>query len=427
MSDAIVIGGGFSGAMTAAHLAARGVAVSVIEPGALGRGVAYANVRPELLLNTPARAMSALADRPDHFVDYLARRGSSVTFAPRHIYGDYLGETIAELAGQSLDHISARAVAIRRAERGFAIDCDDGTVRRARRVVLALGNPSPRTPDAFADRPSEYWPDPYRAIAELPADASSIALLGTGLTALDVIVGLRARGHRGRIVAISRRGLVPSSHDRAQPTTIPTMPRELLRQPSVRTLIAWWRSRIERDISPAAIVAALRPHLPALWRRLPIAERAKFTRHVRPHWDVLRHRAPPSVRALVELGRAEGWLETIADRVVSVARVRAGMRLQLERSAIAAGYVINCTGPERDVRRIESPLVKSLLACGMIASDPLGLGVSCGRNGELGDGAYVVGPWRVADDWEATAVPELRVHAAETASAIATSLDLAAA
>ncbi len=427
MSDAVVIGGGFSGAMTAAHLASRGVAVSVIEPGALGRGVAYANVRPELLLNTPARAMSALADQPTHFVDYLARRGSATTFAPRHVYGDYLGETIAELARAPLDHVAARAVAVRSDERGFAIDCDDGVVRRTRRVVLALGNPPPRTPDAFSDRPPEYVPDPYRALAELPADNSPVALLGSGLTALDVVVGLRARGHRGPIVAISRRGLLPSSHDRAEPTKFPVVPRELLRQPSVRTLIAWWRSRIERDISPAAVVAVLRPHLPALWRRLPIAERAKFARHVRPHWDTLRHRAPPSVRALVDLGRAEGWLDTLADRVVSVARVRGGLRLQLERSAISARYVINCTGPERDVRRIESPLVKSLLARGLIAADPLGLGVSCGRNGELGNGAYVVGPWRVADEWEATAVPELRVHAAETASAIAASLDVAAA
>ena len=37
-----VLGGGFSGAMAAAHLTARGIGVVVIEPGPLGRGIAYA-------------------------------------------------------------------------------------------------------------------------------------------------------------------------------------------------------------------------------------------------------------------------------------------------------------------------------------------------------------------------------------------------
>ena len=34
-------------------------------------------------------------------------------------------------------------------------------------------------------------------------------------------------------------------------------------------------------------------------------------------------------------------------------------------------------------------------------------------------GAFVVGPWRMADLWESTAVPELRYHAADTAATIA--------
>jgi uncharacterized NAD(P)/FAD-binding protein YdhS len=69
--------------------------------------------------------------------------------------------------------------------------------------------------------------------------------------------------------------------------------------------------------------------------------------------------------------------------------------------------------------------VRSLLAHRMLAPDPLGLGVLTGPSGQLiGEAGYVpdafvVGPWRMADLWEASAIPELRQHAADTAAAIA--------
>jgi uncharacterized NAD(P)/FAD-binding protein YdhS len=86
------------------------------------------------------------------------------------------------------------------------------------------------------------------------------------------------------------------------------------------------------------------------------------------------------------------------------------------------GCLINCTGPERDVTRQELPLVRSLVARGLVTRDPMGLGVPSGPHGEIGEGLYAVGPWRIADLWESTAVGELRAHAADTAAAIAEAL-----
>src|SRR6185369_967638 len=65
----------------------------------LGRGVAYGTRRPEYLLNVVARNMSALADQPDHFVEWLGTRSDFADvpaaelreqFVPRRVYGDYL-------------------------------------------------------------------------------------------------------------------------------------------------------------------------------------------------------------------------------------------------------------------------------------------------------------------------------------------------
>jgi uncharacterized NAD(P)/FAD-binding protein YdhS len=79
--------------------------------------------------------------------------------------------------------------------------------------------------------------------------------------------------------------------------------------------------------------------------------------------------------------------------------------------------VVNCTGPERDLARIEDPLVANLLARGLVERDPLGLGAA-----RLAPGLHAVGAWRVATEWESTAVAELRVQAVEVAEAIRTSL-----
>nr|HEX4315775.1 FAD-dependent oxidoreductase [Kofleriaceae bacterium] len=383
-ADVAVIGGGFSGAFTAAHLAAAGVDAVVIEPGELGRGVAYARHATDLLLNAPVAAMSALPDRPAHFADWLDQ---DIRFAPRAVYGDYVAHALRELARGPLTHARARAVDVEPAPRGFAIALDDGRRVTARAVVLALGNAPPRafagTVDAYADH--DVAPD------------EPVALLGSGLTALDVLARLRRRGHRGRVSIVSRRGLTPIAHGAAgEPVRVPA---ELVASPSLRALLAWWRACARAGASVVARIDALRPLLPALWHRLSPGDRAGFAHHVRPRWEVVRHRAPPEVHAVLARGIADG---SVAVERGSLADARA-----------RAATIVNCTGPERDLARVPSPLVRALLARRLVARDPLGLGATAPA-----PGVHVVGPWRVADDWEATAVPELRVQVRDAAAAV---------
>src|SRR5580698_4726404 len=98
-----IIGGGFSGVMTAVNLARLGrqpLEITIINQGrAMGRGVAYGTRRMEHLLNVAARNMSAFPDLPDHFLQWLRTRSEydavpdrelRERFIPRMIYGDYL-------------------------------------------------------------------------------------------------------------------------------------------------------------------------------------------------------------------------------------------------------------------------------------------------------------------------------------------------
>ena len=385
-----MIGGGFSGALTALHLATRGVRAIVLEPGALGRGLAFADGAPGLLLNTPAGAMSALPDRPDDFVAWL---GDGATFAPRARYGAYVREKLAAVV-----HVRTRAVDLAPASGGYQVSTSDGALCWARHVVLALGNAPPRTPPCLRGL-AAYAGDPYRAMTELPTGAWPIALLGTGLTALDAVATLRARGHTGPILAISRRGLVPQRH--------PGVPDAAAIAPPTATtlagLLAWWRTSVDTS----AKLDALRPLLPALWRGLSPHDRARFVRHVRPHWETVRHRAPPAVHDHL------ASVEIVAGALTDAAALAGGVRLHVGARHLDVAAIINCTGPERDLARQADPLVEHLLRRGLVHRDPLGLGASW-----LAPNLHAVGPWRIATEWESTAVGELRVQAAEVARAI---------
>src|SRR5262245_51064858 len=103
MNSVVIVGGGFSGCVTAINLVRltdAPLTVTVINSGhPLGRGVAYGTRRPEHLLNVVARNMSALADQPQHFVDWLGTRSDfshyspvqlREMFIPRRVYGDYV-------------------------------------------------------------------------------------------------------------------------------------------------------------------------------------------------------------------------------------------------------------------------------------------------------------------------------------------------
>src|SRR5579884_2349434 len=98
-----IIGGGFSGTVTAVNLCriSEGpLKISIINAGyPMARGVAYSTRNGSHLLNVAARNMSALADEPNHFVEWLRTRCEYADepvarlrekFIPRRVYGDYV-------------------------------------------------------------------------------------------------------------------------------------------------------------------------------------------------------------------------------------------------------------------------------------------------------------------------------------------------
>lgn len=115
-------------------------------------------------------------------------------------------------------------------------------------------------------------------------------ILGTGLSAVDAALRLHMAGLAGEILCLSRRGLTPHAHaGGALPVavrgSVPPLPLSRLVQ-DVR--------RAAREGGWHAAVDALRPVTQDLWRGASIVDRARFLRHLRPYWDIHRHRVAPA-------------------------------------------------------------------------------------------------------------------------------------
>lgn len=450
-----ILGGGFSGTLTAVHLL-RGEwpdgleVVLVNRSGPLARGVAYGTRSAVHVLNVPASRMSAFPGDEDHFLRFARERHPEVgggDFVPRSLYGDYLEQVLrdavaASPAGTRFTHRVAAAVEIQVRPDGRAhvvLEGGEGPpVLPADRVVLAAGSYSPADPRVadprfFAGDP-RYVRDPWAPGALDAVDLDRpVLLLGTGLTMLDVSLELDRRGLKGRISAISRRGLVPRAH---RSPAAPPRPLDLADAllAGARTCRGYLR-QVRRAVAAHPevdwrdVVASIRPATPALWAALPLPERKRFLRHLQPYWDVHRHRAAPSISASWESLAQEGRARLLAGRLLGfdaaedavVVRYRErGSRTEGE---MRVGTVINCTGPSGDVASLGEPLFDALLREGHLTPCPLKLGINTAanyallqRDGSASETLFHVGPLLKADFWESTAVPELRVHAARLAA-----------
>jgi uncharacterized NAD(P)/FAD-binding protein YdhS len=158
--------------------------------------------------------------------------------------------------------------------------------------------------------------------------------------------------------------------------------------------------------------------------KLPLRERRRFLRHVKVYWDIHRHRLPPSARASLDELRQTQRLIVHAGRLVQLEpegnRVRVTWRArgQEQTSVLVVDRVLNCTGPNYRCGSSRDPLLRNLVANGLIQPDELDTGLRTAASGRVLNlmgrptrGLYYVGPMLRADHWEATAVQELREHA----------------
>lgn len=459
----VVVGAGAAGTLTAIHLLrtatrrATGLEIVFVDPAdRWGRGVAFGTPDETHLLNVPSAGMSALPEDPGHFVAWREaheRHGGCDpnAFVPRRQFALYLDDVLcqaraaaAELA--TVAHVRTRAVGVRRSRGGSCVVLDDGEPLDADAVVVATGLPTVGhgwAPEALR-RSAFFVADPWapgaldvvRRDAHGPAD---VLLVGSGLTMVDVTLTLTGSDSGGRadrpgrsVHAVSRHARLPRAHvARPQLAAIP----DISSWGSTLAEIRQDATRHLEDVREATgdwrpAVDGLRHRLAALWARLTEAERVEFLARDAGAWNVLRHRMAPSSKVRLDALRAEGRLTLTAAEVLDAEPLTGGgLRVVLsDGTRREVGWVVNCTGPQSDVRQLGDPLLDDLLrpragvSVASVASGGMGLRTDEGRlvdsSGSTEVPVWTLGALRRGELWESTAVPEIRSQA----SALATSL-----
>lgn len=425
-----IVGGGFSGAMLAARLAESGIASTIIDRDAdIGLGVAYSTPFDGHLLNVRSNRMSAVEGRPDDFVQWLQAhhpdQAAPEGFAPRRLYGLYVQDRLAGVEATHpglITRVVGKAVTVEDA----AVRLADGRLIEADALVLATGNPAPKTaaPDETQGR---IIGDPWAAGAlDRIGDEDDVIIVGTGLTMVDMVQWLVARGWRGKSTALSRRGLKPRAHE-ALPDT-PATPTGMLKLAPASRRLAEAR-RMADESGWRSVMEGLRPITADLWSAADSELRARFVRHLRPWWDVHRHRIADSIAASLEALEAEGRLTIIAGRVKRIDQDETGVTLDWrprrgsEQPPITGQWLIDCTGPGHDPAK--DVLTGPLIAAGRARLDALRLGLDLDAQGRVldadgvpDDRLLVLGPPARAAFWETIAVPDIRKRIEDVAATL---------
>ena len=456
-----IIGGGFTGAALAYRLVdgicAGSARIILFEPRqVVGGGLAYDTDEAVHRINVPATRMSLFPGDEEHFPRWLEETGAlrddpeAVTadgrmFPRRGAFGRYVHAHLAPLvADGSIEHRKTRVRSVTAIGQGanqgrWRLEADDGSETVADIVVVATTHPSPQAPSvlarALAGHP-RYVADTTvpGALAVIRPD-DRVLVVGAGLTAADVIAALDAAGHRGAIAAISRRGLRSRGH-----TSLPQEPfGDFLTQPS-RTALELLRAT-RRAIAEAAaqglswhvVFDRLRAEGGEIWKVLPVAERCRLVRFLRPYWDVHRFRIAPQVEAVLERRLVDGRLTF---RPASIAGVEAlddgeiAVRLhsRQQKGVREERYdaVVVTTGPGHAGILASQPYLAGLASDRRLRADPVGLGIdvdgesrAVDAGGQPQHSLYVAGPLARGTFGELMGLPQVTEHAYFVADRVA--------
>ncbi|WAT17006.1 FAD/NAD(P)-binding protein [Aurantiacibacter sp. MUD11] len=419
----IIVGGGFSGASAAVQLVrkiADPLAVTIVEPSpVIGPGLAYSTDDPSFRLNAISGVHSIDVADPGHFTrwcedqglmgsDPEARLPNGEAFIRRRDFRRYLAETVQSHAlqpnGSTITHVRSRADDLHLMDEGVEVSLDNGNSIVSDAVILAVGNAPLRRPDwtkGGTEGHPGLIPDPLRRGLDTIKPDARVLVVGAGLTALDIIASLLARGHSGPIKAISRRGLRPQPQaprifaPQADPPEPPVVPLDLLEGelPDYAAAESLTALRLLRDMRRHAAETkadglgwqagfdAVSLPLSRIWPRLPVEEKRRVLRHLRPFYDAHRFRTPPMTDLAVQASEGSGQvsfrkaaldsLDTQPDeQLVANLRMADGQVIPETFDA-----VINCTGFDTSRAIRHNPILDSLHDQGMISPHPTGLGI----------------------------------------------------
>lgn len=438
----VIVGGGVSGAVTAHQLARRApdaFRIVVVEPRPrLGAGLAYSSADPAHRINVPASRMTFVPSDPCHFDRWLKADGAlkndpealtadGRAFPRRAVFGRYAAETIEPyvLSGE-IEHVQATATDVVVEGGRYRVRLSTGAELTADGLVFAATHPRPSIPAALRplESDSRLVPDAQRgdALAGIAPDAR-VLIVGTGLTMADIVASLARRGHHGPILAVSRRGLTSRGHDGPSSDVgdFSDRPERRVSRLLLRIRRAV-RAAQAQGIPWQRVLDAVRTQGPVIWAALPVSERRRLVRRLRPFWDVHRFRVAPQVEAAIDRGRASGALRILKAEPVRAQAGGGGLSVTLRLGpnrfeTITVDAVVLATGPAHRSLLETNVFAGRLAELGLITLDDVGLGLATnqhsraiGADGYSDRAVWIAGPLARAAFGELMGLPEVTRH-----------------
>jgi uncharacterized NAD(P)/FAD-binding protein YdhS len=451
-----IVGGGFSGTLTAVHLIEKTSTpfemIFINEKGNFNRGIAYNPYSKKHILNVPTAKMSAYPADPNHFLDWvmaldayknLDRDLVGNAFMPRYLYGEYLvqiwGKTLKIAQEKGIKIIIEDSVVseLDTAHQIIHIVLENGKQFELDECVIATGNIVPRNPKIKNEdfyKSSKYFQNPWGADSVQNIDSNlPVLIVGNGLTMVDTVLGLLENGYKNKIYSISPNGfnILPHRHGGMK---YDALSKELNENMSLRELVSLVNKHIKKvrrfGVSAEPLIDSFRPFTQKIWQNLSDSEKNLFMSRLRHLWGVARHRIPLHIHDKLQQLRIDNQLIIKSGKLLNI--VENGDEVLVTfydkknhcEAEIKVSRVINCTGPETDLELAEKSFLKSALHKGLLAQDSLKLGIKADvktfqmidKAGNTHTNLYTLGSNLKGELWESTAVPELRGQAESLAT-----------
>lgn len=438
-----IVGGGFSGLMTAYHLVSHNeqpFRLLLFNEGfPVSKGVAFSGNDPVHLLNVPAGKMSALPEDPEHFTRWISENHREYNpasldkaFLPRMIYGNYLSEIFGIVTSDpNVQALEEKVTDVEQTDGRYKVytNKDQHLVDV---IVLATGNLPPAKLIAFESE--NYVNDPwnFEEILEKAGSAEKLFIMGSGLSMVDIILQLDKYQVSKKVICMSHGGLLPQQifQDESYPSFLDELNDCTDLNEIYRVIKKHLRHAKTNEIHSQTVIETLRPYTQELWQKLSPACKSRFMRHLKKSWNVLRHRIPERSAGVIERWIDEEQLQVLTGKLKDAQQGKNGLDLTLQirnkgRHTEHSCTLINCTGPLMDYTRVDDQLYLNLFKRSLASPGEQGIGLQAEINGKIRcqensitPNMFTLGPTLKGVLWETTGVNEIRNQAKRIAKTI---------
>lgn len=446
----VIVGTGASGMLTAIQVARQSkekLTLSMVEkePGVRGGGLTFGmdTSGDEHRINIKTKYLSAFPDKPNDFLDWLQTADRShwpeahrdLVFderagVPRKLYGIYLTERLQELATLSegritVNKVDGQAVSVDESPECVSVRLHNGREIQGTHAVLATGYLAPRQAPFMTDALrqdtrfvfDQWTPQSRERIHGFGKDAN-VLVLGTGLSAYDVIVSLRSQGHTGKITLMSRNGnTYPYNADEWNAPKLDPIPKPpFVEEATDRTsLIAGitrdFNALREKGYTAKQIINSWERYTPEVAANL--GDPALVASLLNEYGSLIasqRISVNEDIQKIVDAAERDGKIEFVTGNIHSIVPMKDGLWAnftpsgQNDPDARKFDYVVNAIGQEVDVNKANDPLWDNLMDKEAVAPHFTNLGVRCDDTGRPLDTAgnpahriYMVGIMRAGE------------------------------